>query len=210
MPITHRVVEGECLQSIAFKYGFFPDTVWHAPENSALLGIRAHPSVLVPGDEIVIPDRVAKSVDAPTGQRHRFRRRGVPSMLRVRLAEDGVPRANRPYLLRVDDESSSGVTDGDGVVQSAIDPAARRAEIVLDPGGELEETFHLDLGRILPVSLPEGVRERLVNLGYLLAEAEGERALRAALRRFQDDSGLAISGLVDDATRAALVAAHGY
>jgi hypothetical protein len=216
VPIFHRVAEGECLQSIAFLYGFFPDTIWNAPENEALVALREHPSVLLPGDDLVIPDRVPRSETVGTGRRHRFRRRGVPATLRVRLGEDGVPKANRPYLLRVDGVERQGVTTADGEVREAISPAAKLAEIVLEPGEDGEQIYTIHLGRLLPVATPGGVRDRLANLGHLLPESlelEGEaaaRALRIALRQFQQESDLEVTGVADDATREKRVAAHGY
>jgi N-acetylmuramoyl-L-alanine amidase len=51
----HVVREGECLASIAFENGFFPDTIWRHADNSALKERRENPNVLQPGDVLFIP-----------------------------------------------------------------------------------------------------------------------------------------------------------
>ena len=46
MPIEHTVQPGECIDSIAFQHGFFPDTLWDHGDNAALKQFEAPTTVL--------------------------------------------------------------------------------------------------------------------------------------------------------------------
>jgi len=87
MPKKHTVRQGECILSIAAEHGFFPDTVWNDPANSKLQQPHKHPGILHTGDVVVIPDKRVKEESGVTEQRHRFRRKGVPAKLRLRILE---------------------------------------------------------------------------------------------------------------------------
>src|SRR5689334_1917583 len=115
MPRSHRVADGECLSSIAYQYGFFPGTIWDAPENAALRRQRANPNVLRAGDVVTIPDPRVASSECATDERHVFRRKGVPERLRFQFLLAGEPRASEPYELEVDGEvlASGANTDDD-------------------------------------------------------------------------------------------------
>ena len=221
MTKSHIVQPGECLQSIAAHYGFFPDTLWRHPDNAELARKRSHGSVLAPGDVLQIPERELKEVSAPVDRRAVFRRRAVPSVLRLRLEEEGVEESFTGLPWRLDLPglpSASGEVDPDGCVAAFIPCEVKSAVLLIDPEGEQERRIELDLGTLAPVDTPEGARARLTNLDYLWLDAPREdedeeqagRALRAALRWFQRDHELDTSGELDTATKNALVKAHGY
>src|SRR5262245_43928474 len=115
MPIVHRVKQGEHLSSIAERWGFEQfETIWQAPENAALRE-RRDPHVLLPGDELVIPEKGGKSVAIGTGQRHTFVVRR--SRLELVVALEGIlgaPQADRPVEVEVDGEVTPLTTDGAG------------------------------------------------------------------------------------------------
>lgn len=206
MGTWYEVVAGDCIESIALAHGFFPPSVWDHPENEPLRAARENPHVLVPGDRIFIPDKQEKSVDAPTGRRHRFRRKGVPAKIRVRLEMEGEPRANVPYTLVIDgDDTVTGESDEDGIIERYISPAARVAEIRIGR----REVYRIELGHLLPATDPRGARERLKNLGYHVPAPSPDADLREAVRTFQIDHDLEPTGLLDDTTRARLCDAHG-
>jgi N-acetylmuramoyl-L-alanine amidase len=208
MPKFHEVQPGECLSSIAFIYGFYAPTLWDQPENQELRNQRGSMFQLVPGDRVYIPDVRLRSERISTGQRHRFRRRGVPEKLRIRLLDpEGKPRAGLPYALTVGDTMVRGETSEAGMIEHFIPPDAMAGELLLE-GDAGPEVYKLSLGRLLPITSPRGVRQRLRNLGYLPpdgADGEGpEGAVEDALRRFQRDHGLPESGDADEATRGEL------
>lgn len=202
MPIRYTVQEGDCVSSIAHRFGFFPGTIWRHPANAALRKVRDNPDVLAPGDVLHIPDARTKEIDCATEQRHRFCRRGVPARLRVRVAVDDEPVADEPYELTIDGGAVvHGRTDAEGRIDAPIPPQARAACLTVGEGDDALE-FRLRLGHLDPPESQRGLRSRLENCGYT-----GD--LAGALRRFQHDHELPETGEADAATVRALVAAHG-
>lgn len=207
MPQDHTVAHGEGLSSIAETYGFSPDRIWKDPANEELRRARPDPEVLAAGDVVVIPDRVAKEVQAPTGRRHTFRRVGVPALFSLKLTSATGPRAGEPYVLEVGDRRFEGTTDEHGVIRHYVPPAARSALLTLGTAGE---RFDIEIGGMDPLSELSGVQKRLNNLGFACGEADGalNAATAAALRQFQASRGLEATGTPDAATLRALTLAH--
>lgn len=209
MATTHIVEPGECLSSLGDRYGFFPLTLWNLAENEQLRDKRQNPNVLMPGDRVFIPDRRAKSLPGATGRTHRFTRKGVPAYLRLTLLlRPASPAANEPFVLEVDGQIMRGTTDTNGGLKVPISPSARCGRLTLE---RRDVSFELKLGHLAPVTVFDGARARLCNLGFDVAAVEREEELVMVdqLKRFQRTRGLAESGRLDDATCDALVAAHG-
>lgn len=204
----HRVSQGECLSSIADRYGFFWQTLWNRPENARLQELGRHPNALHPGDVVFIPEKRMASFIRPTGARHTFKKRGIPVKLRMQLMWDGAPRAGEPYKLTVGDVVLEGALNGEGFIETNIPPGAPRGTLVVGEGSR-RRTYTLALGHLDPVETVSGVQARLRNLGYP-CEVTGslDDATRAALRSFQTRAGLAVTGADDDATRSRLREAH--
>jgi hypothetical protein len=205
----HTVRQGECLTSIAEHYGFFWDTLWNLPENSALKQSREDPNTLLSGDIVQIPDKTMKKEMRPTGARHSFRKKGIPARLRMRLLFDGSPRANLPVTISIDGIITKGNTDGDGKLEVLIPPNARTGLLRVGTGDDLIE-YELDLGHLDPVSEVTGMQGRLNNLGFDCGAVDGEFGDRSveALMAFQKSNGLEPTGAVDDATREKLLGIH--
>lgn len=204
------VDDGESTESIAYKFGHFWETVWEHSNNSALREKRRDPHTLNPGDELFVPDLRRKEEPGATEQRHRFRRRGNPTLVRVQVKEGGKPRANEPYRFEVNREVLEGMTDAEGVVEVPIHPLARAGRLTIGEG-ERRKTYYIRLRHLHPASEPSGVNARLHNLGYLHTY-EGNRlspATRAALRQFQADHGLEATGELTPETSAMLIQVHG-
>ncbi|PRQ06407.1 peptidoglycan-binding domain-containing protein [Enhygromyxa salina] len=207
----HTVKAGECISSIAYASGFFPEQVWQAPENEPLRTDRGNPNLLVPGDALFIPDKARREESVPVDQRSRFVLRGVPAKLHLEIRDDGQAVAGAPYTVTVDGEPHTGVTDDAGAIDLSISPTARRAsvEVYLADGDVI--AYPLELGQLRPITELDGVRARLDNLGF---DCRGERGplgakTRAALERFQATHELDVSGEPDAATTAKLEAEHG-
>jgi len=235
---THIVSQGECISSIAHQYGFFWKTLWDRAENAALKQKRGDPNVLWPGDEVFIPELQIKEVSRAAKQKHRFRRKGEPAKLKLRLLKEepqepeedqpsdpGVcdlgpqkprklkqtPRANVPYRLIIDGVSMEGQSDSDGYIKETIPPGAVGGTLILYPGTDHEEQIAITLGAMDPKGEWVGIRKRLNNLGFVCALAGNEMTddLHDALAGFQEAYGLDVTGKLDDATRDKLVQAHG-
>ncbi len=208
----HTVKEGECISSIAFDNGFSADTVWQHADNEKLRGERKNMNVLLAGDKLYIPDKEQKTVPRPTGNKHRFRLRNTPIMLRIRfLDESGEPRAGLDYTLEIEGQSTRrGQTDHEGMIVAPILPDAPSGRLRLIEG-EREYEYKISLGAIDPITEIKGVQQRLNNLGYHCSDEYGKpgEKTEACLRRFQQDHSLSINGEPDDATRQSLVRLYG-
>jgi hypothetical protein len=208
MPAKHIVEQGESIASIAYENGLFPDYVWNHPDNKDLKELRKDPYVLLPGDVVVVPERRQKVVEKPTGQRHVFRRKGVPEKLVVNFMYGDDPRANETYVLEIDGKETRGTTDRNGKVEVYLPPNAKRGKITfLEEGDE----FELCMGHLDPVTEVAGVQGRLHNLGLYDGPVDGEMnpELEEAIRIFQERSGLACTGKLDDSVRNWLKRSHG-
>jgi len=209
MPIIHRVQPGECLVSIAEDYGFFWETLWNLPENSDLRTRRREPTVLLSGDEVVIPERTIKPYVRPTGARHTFRVKNVPAKFNLRLLDVAdEPRAGLAYTLTIDGVVTRGTTDGDGWVRGSMAPKAMRAVIELTAS---DERYEVDLGYLDPVDTVRGAQERMAALNAYDYEPDGAESAEwaSALRDFQRAKGLAVTGELDLSTQAVLRDVYG-
>ena len=123
---------------------------------------------------------------------------------------EDIPRANVPYILKLDGKNHKGETDGDGRIEIVIPANAKRGELTIDPGNENEAIYQLKLGRLQPLSEISGVKIRLRNLGFDCGDTnENETpSLAAALKAFQEKNGLEQTGELDGATRAKLKQIH--
>jgi Putative peptidoglycan binding domain len=207
MATYHEVKPGECIASISTAHGFFRVTLEEHPENAALRERRGDLSFLEPGDRVFVPDKRLKELDRPTGQRHVFRRRGVPERLRLRaLDDDGNPREGVAYELEVDGAAGKGRIGPAGWIEAWISPSAEKAILrIAAPGGPL--TYAIDLGYLRPITDVKGVQARLKNLGFYHGAIDGQlgEATKAAVQKFQEAQGLSSTGELDGATRDALL-----
>ena len=164
---THRVLPGECLASIAERYGFTnPRVVYEHPANEALRRVRPDPNVLLAGDEVVIPDRRVRTTEGATEQRYRFVIDRQPAWLRLRLLNpDGSPRSGLPYRIEYQGQIHRGTTGGDGGITHEV-PSYLPGALVTVTDGPDEERYQVALGYLDPVTHEEGMKQRLRNLGY--------------------------------------------
>lgn len=203
------VKDNDCMSSIAEAHGHFWQTIWDDPDNAELKEVRKDPNILMPGDRVTVRPITKKNVSKATGASYRFRRKGVPAKLRVRLMKHGEPRMHESYRVDIDGRLSRGVTDAEGYVDIYIPCGARKGKLWVGPPEE-EKLYILDLGTTLPVERVKGVKQRLSNLGYHCGFVDDEitRVYRDALAKFQKDSGLPETGEADETTRQKLVDAH--
>lgn len=202
-------MQGECISSIAFRHGFFPDTIWNHPDNAELKRLRRDPNVLLAGDVVQVPDLRPKEVDAATEECHRFRRKGVPEKLRIKIEDEaGEPIANAPYEITIDGKHRRGTTDADGWVIESIPPDAQGGTLVVGKEGE-EQEHELNLGHLDPIEELTGVQARLKNLGYGCAvDGQLSEQTREAIKKFQLERSLDATGEPNDATRERLQKEH--
>jgi len=213
--MDYTVQQGDCMSSIGFATGFFWKTLWNLPQNADLKAKRKNPNVLMTGDVVYVPDKRPKQESRPAGARHKFHKKGVPALLRMRLL-DGLhrPRPNLPYVITVDGDIRSGTTDGNGTLVEPIPPSAQTGTLTFAAadGKGKKQVLNLDLGTLNPVTEVSGLKARLRNLQFYrgpIDENLDDDAQRA-LRSFQRRKGLPVTGMADDATTAQLLQAHGH
>lgn len=204
----YTVRRGDCISSIAFEEGYFPGTLWGAPENAALVDKRRDPNVLEPGDIVVLPDKEPKTTSCVTGKRHRFTRRGVPEKLKIKLYMGDEPRTGEPYVLELDGKIlQKGDVGADGLIEASIPPNARNGRILLRDGAE---EIPLSLGTLPPLDTLLGLQVRLQNLGYYTGRLDGAESddLEQAVLDFQADHDVEPTGFIDGDTWEAIRKAH--
>ena len=210
---THTVAPGECLASIAERYGFTnPRLIYDHPANEALRRARPDPNVLLAGDQVVVPDLKVRTLESvATEHRYRFVVAREPTWLRLRLQEAaGIPRSGLPYEVSYGQTTLHGVTDSDGRIEQEIPRDLTMATVSVG-AGRSRETFQVGLGFVDPVTTDGGLRQRLGNLGFLLPldGVPEATALRFAIHSFQLAAGLEATGNADGATRTKLLEMHG-
>jgi len=107
------------------------------------------------------------------------------------------------------DGASGGQTAGtlgdDGVVEFEVAVSTRQVSLTIE---DLAMRYPIVVGGIDPVEVSSGVAQRLTHLGYL----DGPQATppsAGALRAFQADAQITVTGVCDAATAKALVDKHG-
>jgi hypothetical protein len=208
------------MSSIAYENGFFWQTLWNHPSNTALKAQRKNPNVLMTGDVVHIPDLTVRNEPGATEATHTFVLKGVPEKLRMKLLDAShKPRANLSYTIEIDGKPSQGQTDANGELAESISPNAKKGRIIIQPPPKPgqkapppPEVIQLNLGNLDPITEPTGIRGRLSNLKFYSPPADGDvdKATKAALCAFQKKNGLAATGQADDATQAKLLQVHGH
>jgi hypothetical protein len=208
MPI-HTVKQGEHLSGIAQHYGLsFNDTIWNHPNNAALKNKRKLPHVLMPGDQLFIPDKKLKEEPCNTGTVHRFRMAAQELKLRLALTDfDNEPIANTDCELEVEGAIFRLKSDGKGFVEAVIPATAQNGTLRV---AALDLECPLKIGHLDPLDEDSGWRARLENLGYYAGGGDTDaEQLRYAIEEFQCDHKLSITGELDAATQAKLKESHG-
>jgi len=207
LPMTYTVRDGDCIVSIAYEFGFFPDKIWNLPDNENLQLLRKDMHVLNPGDSVYIPEREQKEESRPTDAKHRFRLKGVPVKIRIQFQYFEKPRPKLGYTIRFQDCEEHGTTDDGGWLEHFIPPGLRVCFVTLDDGSQ----YRLALGALKPVSEAAGVQDRLTALGYYAGPNSGQfdAPTKQALLKFQASHQLDATGEVDDKTRELLVSMAG-
>jgi hypothetical protein len=212
--VKYIVEQGDYLSKIASEHGFSDwRTIWHDPENAALKKKRGNPSVLFPGDVLVIPEREAKQEAAATDHRHTFVAERAPLALRLVLQDlDFKPLAKEKCTLEVDGREFELTTGSDGLVEQPISSTARTARLkVLKTRSVAATEVAIQLGHLDPLDTVTGQKARLKNLGYFggALTDDDELLFRGAVEEFQCDHALTVDGKCGPKTQAKLGEVYG-
>jgi N-acetylmuramoyl-L-alanine amidase len=199
--MKHTVAQGECLASIAHRYGFADfHAIYDHPENAAFKRRRPNPDVIRPGDRITIPDKDVKQVPIATGAEHAFVVKRQRRKLHLVFQDDaGTPFADMPYRLSAPGFERRGTTPGDGSIEADVPMNLTDLQLEI---GHLKR--HLHLAHLDPAwdpetdeAIPAGVQARLQHLGYDPGPIDGVIGprTRRALRAYQRARKLPVSDL---------------
>jgi hypothetical protein len=215
MSEVHVVRQGECLSSIARRYGFKDWTVlYDHPANAELKGRRPNPNVLLPGDLVAIPEQKYTELTRPTGDWHEFTVQREEPRLKMQLLDvDRKPLPNQDYQLTIDGKDRHGTTDSDGLLDEPINLGSHTAVLKTtvqrgDEPHELEMT--LNIGSLDPTNKTSGLQGRLRNLRFYDGDIDGNFGplTREAVIDFQESVGLDPTGMPNDATLKELEKQH--
>jgi hypothetical protein len=206
------VKQGDYLDKIAHALRFDADKVWNDPANAELKKQR-DPDVLLPGDILQVPEVEPQWLPFQSGVTNRYVATIPKASVRLTFKNDKGPLANEPYAVLGLASTQEGTTDGDGGLVLTIPVVVRECQVAFPQQGIVHA---VRVGDMDPIDDPSGVRKRLQHLGYgrppgdaAPSEDEVEAADQVAILAFQKDSALPLTGVVDDATKAALIKAHG-
>jgi len=212
----HTVEQGECLASIAKKYGF-PDyqKIYNHPENSDFKKSHPNPNVVFPGDSIFIPDMEVKDYSRPTEKKHSFKLHRQPTVVRIVVADEkGKPYSGNKYKLTIGYKTYEGTTGSDGLIEREVDADEQLGELTVWWKGDsqiLTCNWTLQIGHLDPVEEITGIQGRLNNLGFDCGEVDGiiGPQTEAAVRAFQEENSLKVDGIPGPKTQAKLKEVHG-
>jgi N-acetylmuramoyl-L-alanine amidase len=211
---TYTIQQGDHLSSIAHDNGFSsPDTLWNHPDNAALKAKRKDPNILLPGDDLFIPDHTQKSLPGATAQRHKFRVHRPKLQLRIILEDlDETPLGDLAVSLEISGDTQSLTTGGDGLLHQPLEPTDKLGTLYFkDPTSNYDREVPIKIGHLDPLDTPSGQLARLNNLGYFLGDPCDPEPddLQSAIEEFQCNHHLTVDGKCGPNTQAKLKQVHG-
>lgn len=196
--------QGDFLAKLAVRFGFDAGTVWNDPSNRALRDLRPNHDILAPGDVLHIPAEAAPGAMLVKGAANVFTARVPTVRVEVALKAAGAGDADNPfcncaYELHGLAETRRGAADADGRVRLELPVDTSEVFLVFR---SISALVPVRVGHLDPIDTASGVRQRLDHLGHDGVETG------AAIRAVQRTARLPETGILDAATRDALVAAH--
>jgi hypothetical protein len=225
VPKTHTVATVEHLSAIADANGFVTNRpIWEHANNAELKAKRKSPHLLLEGDEVFIPDKVARVETGSTAASHRFVVKLDRIQLHLRLLDfTDKPVSGAPVDLRAGSVLSEKETNGEGQVKAEI-PRSTLVGRLLVFGKDGDRTkpplveYALRVGGLNPIDTEEGCIQRLNNLGYRIPHEDedengkpirDEDEVRSSVEEFQCDHSIKVTGELDGPTKAKLLKVYG-
>jgi N-acetylmuramoyl-L-alanine amidase len=212
----HVIRQGEYTTKLASDMGFSAQEVWDHPKNAELKSQRKEMDVLFPGDLLFIPEAAPEPLPVKLKASNQYELKVAKVLVEVVFGLGGKPLADEAFEVLGLPFELKGKSGGDGSVKIEVPVYARQLEISFT---ERSLVFTLRVGDMDPIDERSGVRMRLANLGMIPDESrasalanessDADLVEEEAIRAFQESRGLEPTGKLDDATKSALVDAHG-
>lgn len=103
MAEDYNITEGDCVSSIAFERGLPWETLCNHSNNAQLKQKRKNPNMLKRGDILHVPDLTPNEHARATEKRHKFKLKGAPVRLLLRIME--IPKRTPTKSASEQDES---------------------------------------------------------------------------------------------------------
>ncbi len=135
-----------------------------------------------------------------------------PKLRVVLKDEKGKAYADKRYTLSIDGKKPiEGTTAPDGMIEQEVPANAEQGDLLLQVDDARTLHFPLHLGKLSPIEEISGVKARLRHLGYYEGPIDEvvDRRTWTALRMFQRDEGLDVTGKPTSETRDRLKTLHG-
>jgi Putative peptidoglycan binding domain len=206
--VIYEVVQGDCLNTIAYRFRFADyKLIYDHPQNKDFKKKRPNPNVIYPGDQIFIPPLRLKQTNGSTDKTHRFVCKTPKVHIQVYFELNQEPYADRAFTLTADGSTVKGTTSSKGLLKADVPIEATTARVVFD---KTHLAFTLEIGNLDPITEVSGMQDRLNNLGYDCGDEDGELGplTTAALMEFQRDQNLTETGEFDSATQDSLKKSH--
>jgi hypothetical protein len=177
MSKEHIVQAGDCIASIAYENGFFWKTLWEHPDNAELKQKRTSPFLLVPGDVVKVPDLRVEDVSKPAEAKHRFKLKGVPSVLIVVARrhkkpkdepagdDDSGPPQDEPERATLKDPEEKDLEEEpDANVDYRLEIGSKQVTGKADGDGKIKISLMPDVRTVTIVLAPGTQQERSIEL----------------------------------------------
>lgn len=215
MGFVYTVQQGDCLSSLAKAFGFASfHSIYDHANNAAFRQLRPNPNVLLPGDQLYIPDKKLRAEAVSTDDTHRFQVKATKTMIRVVAVDpSGQPLKQRAYTLIVGTTKTKGQTGSDGLIEAEIEADVSEGTLSVAGPGAKDPPFvrELSLGSLDPATEVSGAQGRLRNLGFDCGEPDGvvDDDAAGAIAAFQRCYGLQVDGALGATVQDKLKLTHG-
>jgi hypothetical protein len=195
-----RLKKGDSVDSIAHKFGLFPDTIWLHPKNADLKALRKYRTVLLENDLLFVPVKDIKTESITSDKKHSFKRLGVPAKFSLQLFKSNEPLVKADWKLVIPGfPDKEGKTDTSGYFSTYVPPNITKAKLYYDNPVTCQ---NLLFGELSPINTILGQQQRLCNLGYLAGEPSGNNSesMHFAVMAFQTKQGLECTGNIEESS----------
>ena len=218
MGTVHVVAQGETLHRIAKKHGFRHwQTLYDHVDNAALRKKRPNPNLLLPGDEITIPEKEPLVVKIQTNQSHVFQMKPIPTeKFKVKIQNgSGKSWVGKKVSLKVGEQTLETEITETGFVEVDLprgdEESGELSVFMNNDDSEPTHTFEIKLGYLDPIDTLSGVQARCNALNFPCGVVDGlmGQKTREGVMAFQETYSLSVDGKPGPKTQAKLQEVYG-
>jgi len=119
---------------------------------------------------------------------------------------DDVIYGDVPYELHIGENIIEGRSTGEGLVEKTLSESVNSVKLVVKPYADYPDhtvNYTINVTPLEPIDQIKGQQARLINKGYACGLVDGEKGSRTedAIKQFEYDCGLAITGNIENQTR---------